>query len=174
MDSMSAVVTTLRLLALVLLPACAGCATTYQYTFHLENRTARPGSRPGDRDVLDDADARAEILVDPVGERAVLLDLTNKTDQVLAVEWTKIVLTSADGSRTTPRPDVDLGWIRPGTTVRARLIPFALPPSGEPAARYQGWHFTLDVPVIVRRERKTYRYNLVATLQEMRKGEAGR
>jgi hypothetical protein len=44
----------------------------YVYSFHLENRGARPAAKPNDREVLDDADVRAEILVDPTGTRAIL------------------------------------------------------------------------------------------------------
>jgi hypothetical protein len=152
-------------LALGVLLASVGCAMPYAYSFHSENRDARPSAKPNQREVLDDADVRAEILVDPTDARAILLDLTNKTDQVLQVEWAKITMTGSDGSSTSPRPHVDLGWILPGTTMSARLVPFALPPSGDRAAGYQGSRFELVVPMIVRREPKSYRYSFVVDVR---------
>jgi len=152
-------------LLLALSLACVGCATAYAYSFHLENQGARPAATPSEREVLDDADVRAEIAVDPTGARAILLDLTNKTDQVLQVEWAQITMTGSDGSSTSPRPHVDLGWILPGATMSARLVPFALPPSGDRAAGYQGSRFELVVPMIVRREPKSYRYSFVVDVR---------
>ena len=149
----------MRSLALGVLLASLGCATPYAYSFHLQNQGARPVAKPNQREVLDDADVRAEIFVDPTGARAVLLDLTNKTDQVLQVEWAQITMKRSDGSSTSLRPDVDLGWILPGATVSTRLVPFALPLSGDQAASYQGSRFELVVPMIVRRESKLYRYS---------------
>lgn len=137
----------------------------YAYAFRLDNQGARHAAAPNEREVLDDADVRAEIAVDPVGARAVLLDLTNKTDQVLQVEWAQITMRRSDGSSTSLRPQLDLGWIQPGATMSARLIPFALPPSGSQAASYQGNHFELAVPMIVRREPKLYRYSFAVTVR---------
>ena len=153
--------------ALALSLACVGCSVPYEYTFHLENQGARPAAKPSDREVLDDADVRAEIAVDPSGARAILLDLTNKTDQVLQVEWAQITMRRSDGSSTSPRPQLDLGWIQPGATVSARLVPFALPPSGSQVASYQGSRFELTVPMIVRREPKLYRYSFSVTVRRI-------
>jgi len=154
-------------LALGVLLACVGCAMPYAYSFHVENPDARLAAKPNQGDVLDDADVRAEILVDPTGARAILLDLTNKTDQVLQVEWPQITMTGSDGSSTPLRPHVDVGWILPVATVRARLVPFALPPSGDRAAGYQGSHFELLVPMIVRREPKLYRYSFAVDVRRI-------
>jgi hypothetical protein len=145
--------------------ASVGCATPYAYSFRLENQEARPAAQPEQRDVAADADVRAEILVDPTGARAILLDLTNKTDQVLQVEWGQITMIRSDGSSTSPRPHVDLGWIPPGATINARLVPFALPPAGNQAASYQGSRFELLVPMIVRREPKLYRYSFTVDVR---------
>ena len=156
-----------KLPAVGVLLACVGCAMPYAYSFHVENPDARLSAKPNQREVLDDADVRAEILVDPTGARAILLDLTNKTDQVLQVEWGQITMTGSDGSSTSPRPHVDLGWILPGASMSARLVPFALPPSGDRAAGYQGCHFELVVPMIVRREPKLYRYSFAVDVRRM-------
>ena len=156
-----------RALALCALLASPGCATPYAYSFRLDNPGALAASKPGEREVIEDADVRAAILVDPTGARAILLDLTNRTDQVLQVEWARIEMTSSDGSSTTPRPDADLGWIPPGTTRSVRLVPFALPPSGRQAAGYQGRRFELAVPMIVSREPRTYRFSFVVNLREL-------
>jgi hypothetical protein len=152
-------------LALGVLLASVGCATPYAYSFHLENRGARLAAKPNDREVLEDADVRAEILVDPTGARAVLLDLTNKTEQVLQVEWAQISMTGSEGSSISLRPHVDLGWILPGATTSARLVPFALPPSGDRAAGYQGIRFELVVPTIVRSEPRLYRYSFAVDVR---------
>jgi hypothetical protein len=152
-------------LALGVLLASMGCATPYAYSFRLDTQEARPAAKPEQRDVAADADVRAEILVDPTGARAILLDLTNKTDQVLQVDWGKITMTRSDGSSTSPRPHVDLGWIPPGATINARLVPFALPPAGDRAASYQGSRFELLVPMIVRREPKLYRYSFTVDVR---------
>jgi hypothetical protein len=69
--------------------------------------------------MVEDTDLKAEILVDGATE-AVLLDVTNKTDQVLQVEWAEISLSRPDGTGTPLRPDADLGWIQPGGTLAAR------------------------------------------------------
>lgn len=155
----------MKFLALGLLLASVGCGLPYAYSFHLDNRGAHPAAKPSEREVLDDADVRAEILVDPTGARAVLLDLTNETDQVLQVEWAQITMTGSDGSSTSLRPHVDLGWILPGATMSARLVPFALPPSGDRAAGYQGSRFELLIPMIVRREPKLYRYSFAVDVR---------
>jgi hypothetical protein len=146
--------------------AALGCATPYTYSFHLESPGARPSLKAGEQ-ALEDADVRAEILVDPTGAQAILLDLTNKTDLPLQVEWTRITMTGSDGRATTPRPDVDLGWIPPGATQSVRLVPFALPASGSQAESYQGQRFELAVPMIVRRESKLFRYPFAVNVRKL-------
>jgi len=59
----------MKLPALGVLLACVGCAMPYAYSFHVENPDARLAAKPNQGDVLDDADVRAEILVDPTGAR---------------------------------------------------------------------------------------------------------
>ena len=71
------------LLSLALL---AGCAGTYIYSFRVE---ARP----------DDTDLAAAVDVD-AGDQAVHLALTNRTDQVMQVDWAAIAL-----GGTEPAPD---------------------------------------------------------------------
>src|SRR5262245_27440079 len=140
-------------LGVLLLVASAGCASQYAYTFHVD-------------EPVEDGDLRAEIVVDTIADD-VALDLTNKTDQVLQVEWAKIAITGAKGRVSPLRPAVDLGWIQPGATVAAKLFPLALPRKGDAAAAYEGQHFDLTVPVIVRREPKQYHYSLVAHVREL-------
>jgi hypothetical protein len=131
----------------------AGCASQYAYTFRVDPP-------------VEDTDLRAQIVVDTIAND-VALDLTNKTDQVLQVEWAKIAITDTRGRVAPLRPDVDLGWIQPGATVAAKLFPLALPRKGDEAAAYDGQHFDLTVPVIVRREPKQYHYSLVAHVREL-------
>ena len=145
--------------------ALASCATPYAYRFSLEKQRAVSSERPDGRVVVDDADVRAALLLDPTGERAVLLSLTNKTDQLVQVEWTRISIADSGGSPITLHPDVELGWIAPGATASARLIPFALPLSGDAAARYQGRRFELVIPMIVRTEPEVFHYAFVAQVK---------
>jgi hypothetical protein len=151
----------------VVLLAAVGCATPYAYTFCLENQGARPAGNPNLREVRDDADVRAEFLIDPTGARAILLDLTNKTDLVLQVEWAQITMRRSDGGSTSLRPQSDLGWILSGATVATRLMPFALPPAGDEAASYQGNHFELLIPMIVRRELRLYCYSFAVAVRKI-------
>ena len=98
---------------------------------------------------------------------SVLLELTNKTDQVLQIQWAGITLTRSDGRVTSLRPDVDLGWIQPHATVTARLFAIALPRSGSKAAAYEGQRFHLNLPAVVRREQKLYHYALSAHVRKL-------
>jgi len=157
---------TMAALGLVALLATAGCATPYAYDFHLTDPGVRPPAKPGGAEAIEDADVRAEIFVD-VAAGAVLLNVTNKTDQVLQIEWAAITLTHADGSVTSLRPDVDLGWLQPQATVAARLFVIALPHSGSEAAAYEGRRFQLNVPAVVRRQSKLYHYALTAHVREL-------
>jgi hypothetical protein len=156
----------LRAVSVAALIASAACATPYAYSFHLSDEGSPHASEPGGWEVREDANVRVELLVDPTGQRAILVEVANKTDQVLQVQWTKVTMTRSDGLRTTPRPDVDLGWIKPGEAQVARLIPFALPPSGSAALALQGQRFELEIPMIVRHESKSYRYALSAHLEK--------
>jgi len=140
----------MRTAALVIaVAACAG--TKYAYTFH-------PGP-------AGDADVAAEIAVDErVG--AIDLALTNRTDAEVQVRWADIALTRPDGTVIALRPDADLGWIKPGARIAARLFPLVLP-RDDGAAAYEGRAFQLQVPAIVRHEDKLYRVDLVAHVRKL-------
>ena len=143
----------MKRLGLLLLLASAGCATQYAYAFRVDEPPADPN-------------LEARIAVDTISDD-IALELTNKTDQVLQVEWADIAITGAKGRVSRLRPDVDLGWIQPGATVEAKLFPLALPRSGDAAAAYEGQRFLLSVPVIVRREATVYHYSLVAHVRAL-------
>ena len=151
---------------IVVMLAAAGCASQYAYDFHLTDPSVHPAVNLGGAEMVEDADVRAEILVD-VAAAAVLLDFTNKTDEVLQVEWAAITLTRSDGRVTSLRPDVDLGWIQPHATVAARLFVIALPRSGSKAAAYEGQRFQLNLPAVVRREQRLYHYALSAHVRKL-------
>jgi hypothetical protein len=136
------------------------CATPYVYKFDPLEREAAGCQTPKD------ADVRVDLRMDPTGERAIFMTVANPTDQVLQVEWTKLSMTRADGLVTTLRPDADLGWIEPGQKQLARLIPFALPGSGDAALALDGLRFQLKVPMRVRREPVTYCHDFLAHTQE--------
>lgn len=133
---------------LVGLSLITGCATRYAYTFRSEAPIA-------------DGDVHADVVVDP-DAAAVMLHLTNTTDEVVQVDWANITF---DGRAL--RPATDLGWIRPGATATAALVPLALPRTGAAAAAYEGRRFDLTVPVIVRREPRQYHYALFAHVREL-------
>lgn len=145
-----------------------GCATPYAYTFHLSNPGVHLSSDPGARDFLEDADLKSEVAVDSSGLQAILLVLTNKTDQVLQVRWNDVRLVQPSGKKSVLLPDVDLGWIPAGATQTARLVPFVLPDRGDAAAAYEGRVFELLVPMVVRREEKQYRFSLTAHVRKLK------
>ncbi|HLK92035.1 MAG TPA: hypothetical protein VKZ18_19240 [Polyangia bacterium] len=153
-------------LGLVALLASAGCAVPYAYDFHLTAPSARAPASPGGAETTEDADLRAEIFVD-VAAGALSLKLTNKTDQVLQIDWAAITLTRDRASVTGLRPDVDLGWLQPGATVAARLVVIALPHSGPEAVAYEGRRFQLNVPAVVRRQSTVYHYALTAHVRAL-------
>jgi hypothetical protein len=130
----------------------AACSHQYDYAFH----TTAPS---------EDADLRAEVHVD-TAHQTVELAVTNKTDQVLQVEWARIALVRADGRGIVLHPDVDLGWIPPGATQPARLVPLAVPTRDKAALADDGKRFALRVPMIVRRERRIFDIALVAQVHE--------
>jgi hypothetical protein len=141
--------------------ASVGCARHHVYDFHLTGPGIHPAVTLGGAEMVEDRDVRLEILVD-VAAAAVLLDITNKTDEVLQVEWAAITLTRSDGRVTSLRPDVDLGWIQPHETIAARLFAIALPSSGSEAAAHEGQIFQLNLPAVVRREPRLYHHALRA------------
>ena len=81
---------------------------------------------------------------------AILLNVTNRRTKV-QIEWAAITLTHSDGSVTSLRPDVDLGWLQPRPPP-PRPFATALPHSGSEAAAYEGRRFQLNVPAVVRRQ----------------------
>ena len=131
----------------------AGCTSTYAYTFHVDGTT-------------DDGDVAADVRVDAASQ-VVHLGLTNKTDQVMQVEWSEIAIVRADGHGTELHPDADLGWLQPGATLSANLFPLAFPRHARAALADDNGKFELRVPVIVRREQKVYRYHLTAHVVAM-------
>jgi hypothetical protein len=90
--------------------AFGACARPYAYTFLVTEPAARDA--PGGAQIIADADVEAQILVDANAD-AVHLEVTNKTEQVLQIEWAAIAIHGPDGRTTTLRPDVDLGWVEP-------------------------------------------------------------
>ncbi len=145
---------------LFLLLALAGCTpTTYAYKFELTNPGAHVAAAPGERDTVEDDSLKAELAV---ADDSILLDLTNKTAEVMQVDWSKIAIDRGDGTKTKLRPTVDLGWIVPGGKATAQLVPFALPRTGGDAARYEGRKLELTVPVTALREPKTYSFHFTA------------
>jgi hypothetical protein len=156
------------MLAAVCLLASACAPASYNYSFDLTNAGARNVEKPGERDVLEDGDVKSELLVDPTSFQAVLLDLTNKTDQPISVGWEQISMVGPDHAQTPLRPDAPLPpTIEPGARLMARLTPFALPATGSAAARYDGASFELVVPMTVRGAPTERRYGLRVRLTKL-------
>jgi hypothetical protein len=143
--------------------ALPACATTYSYRFEpgVASGLAGPGPRGGDQAVaaIDDPAFDAEVSIE---DGSLSLRVTNKADEVMQVAWSKVTLDRGDATTTSLHPDTDLGWVAPGTTVAARLVPFVLPRSGDPAARYEERVLALKVPVTVRREPRVLQFTLTA------------
>ncbi len=158
----------MRILALVLFVAVSGCAAgNYAYSFDLTNPGAHNLQKPGERDVLEDSDVRAEILVDPTSFQAVLLDVMNKTEQPLAVAWDQISMVMPDHTQNPIRPDGPLGAVEPGAKVTARLVPFQLPSEGAAAKAYDNTDFELVVPMTVRGMPTERRYQMHARTNKL-------
>jgi hypothetical protein len=139
----------------LLLVTLAGCATPYAYHFQLAESPA-----PGD--TFEDAVVKARLRVE--GD-AIELDLTNKTDEVMQVAWSKVKLDRGDGTTTALHAAKDLGWITPGASARADLVPVAFPHEGDAALAYQNRNIELSVPVIANREPSTYRFHFVVSVK---------
>jgi hypothetical protein len=148
-----------RLLVLAAVSALGGCATPYAYHFQLAEA---PQISDGAGDTFEDAVVKARLRVD--GD-AIKLDLTNKTAEVMQVEWSKIKLDRGDGTTTALHAASDLGWITPGSSAQADLVPVAFPHTGDAALAYQHRKIELAVPVIANREPSTYRFHFVVSVQ---------
>jgi hypothetical protein len=141
----------------------AGCSLgNYAYNFDLLDPGAHNLTRPGERDILEDADIRAEWLLDPTSFEAGVVHLTNKTEVPLQVAWNDVVLVGADGTESTLRADGRIEPIEPGAKVVVRLGPFVLPAIGPGAAAYDGSHFEVVVPMLVRGTQRAYRFHFIA------------
>ena len=152
----------MRTLALAIL--LTGCApATYTYSFDLTDPGARNVQKPGQHDVIEDADIKSELLIDPTSFQAVMLKVTNKTDGNIEINWSAISMLMPDRSQQPLQPDAGLGAVEPGATLSARLVPFQLPQMGPAAAAYDRQLFELVVPVVVRGAPRELRYHLVAS-----------
>ena len=139
-----------------------GCDSHFAYHFQLTDPGAQAATDGGS--ALEDPDCKAEIQF--IHDAAVF-KLTNKTDEVLQVEWAQITLDLGGGIVDTPRPDVDLGWVAPGATITARLVPIALPQTLVGVSRFRNGHVELDVPVIVRHEARTFHFHFATSVREL-------
>lgn len=136
-----------------------GCAPSYAYHFDVSEATP-VGAAPG---AASPVSAHAQVGSDDT----IRLALSNLTDDVVQVEWTKIAVDRGDHTTTRLHPATDLGWIAPGQTVTAVLVPFALPRKGHAAAAYEGRTFELTIPLIVHREPAPVHIHLVAHVQKI-------
>lgn len=167
------------MLLAVLLVASAGCVPSkYFYNFDITDPGAKNLTKPGERDVLEDADLRAELLADPTNFQAILLIITNTTSEPLVVHWNRVTVIGPDRVARSLRSDVgrsesgrggdpmrsDTGSrnIEPYTKTRTRLIPFELPEVGDAAAAFDKQNFELVVPIEVRGQQRDFRIHLMA------------
>jgi hypothetical protein len=156
------------LLALVCGVVAVGCApASYAYRFDLADVGAINPQRVGERATIEDADVRAELLVDPTAFQAILLELTNKTIGQLEVEWHKLSIVGPDHIEAPIRADTKPSAVQSGAKIITRLVPFTLPAKGDAAASYEGAVYELIVPVLLAGKPKVYRYHLVAHPQKL-------
>lgn len=146
-----------------LLVVSAGCTpATYYYNFDITDPGARNLTKPGERDVYDTPEFRAELLVDPANFESVLLVLTNYTTAPIEVGWGQVTIVGPDQIAHTIRPDDTVARLEPNTKVRARLITFALPTLGAAASSYDQAMFELVVPMTVKGKPQDLRLHLRA------------
>ncbi len=153
---------------LVLLSVLAGCApATYLYSFDLTDPGAtnyKDFRRP---DSLEDADVKAEIRLDPTEFKAIALDVTNKTEVPLQVQWSTVAVIAPDRSQRSVAPAQQIGEVEPGAKVTSLLVPFELPAVGPEAKAYDNTDFMVVVPMVVRGQPREYRYHLHVTLKKL-------
>jgi hypothetical protein len=144
----------------VAVAAMSACAKPAEYRFELTDTNTSPGAA---RPTFDDDTLTAEIQI---AGGAIDLQLTNKTTDLMQIEWSKITVSRGDGQTSMPRPTIDLGWIKPGGRAAAQLVPLVFPRSGAEATAYEGRKLELVVPMIVHREPKTYRFHFVTHVHQ--------
>jgi hypothetical protein len=150
--------TALGLLALV--PGCG--VSNYVFRFDITEPGAHNTQRANDRDWIEDADVRVEILADPASQQDVLVDVVNKTNDMMMVDWNNVVIITPEGNQVQLRPDVMQGPIQPSARATARLITFILPTRGSAASQYDNQIFEIVIPIQVRGQLREYRYHLQA------------
>ena len=151
------------MLLAVLFLVASGCAPSkYYYNFDVTDPGAKNLTKPGERDVLEDPDLRAEILVDPTSFQSILVIITNLTPEPMMLQWQGIAVIGPDRVARSLRPDVRVDRIEPYTKERLRLIPFELPDVGNAAAGYDQQAFELVVPLQVRGQPRDFRVHLLA------------
>jgi hypothetical protein len=138
-----------------------GCAPRhYLFSFDLTDPGAQNFKDFRRPDVMEDADLKVEIRVDPTEFKAVALDITNKTEQSLFVQWEGIAIVGPDHEQRPLRPNAPVGEIEPGARVSAVLGPFELPAIGSAAKFYDETDFELVLPLTVRGAPRESRYHL--------------
>jgi hypothetical protein len=145
-----------------------GCApATYLYDFDLTDPGAQNFKDFRRPDVMEDADLKVEIRADPTEFKAVALDITNKTDAPLMVQWGQISIVGPDHEQRPLRPNSGVGSIEPMAKVSTVLVPFELPQIGGAAKFYDDTDFELVVPMVVRGMMREARYHLHVKLKKI-------
>lgn len=149
----------------LLLAACA--PANYLYSFDLTDPGAKNYPDFRRPDALEDADVKVELRLDPTEFKAVALDITNKTEAPMQVNWALISIVGPDHVQSPLHPAQAVGDIEPGAKISALLVPFELPAVGPPAAAYDGSNFEVVVPLIVRGAPRENRYHLHVTVKKL-------
>ena len=97
----------------------------------------------------------------------MLLDIINKTNDLILVDWNNIVLITPEGNQIPLRPDQMEGPIQPTARSSARLVTFSLPTRGGAASQYDNQVFQLVVPMQVHGALREYRYHMLAHAQSL-------
>jgi hypothetical protein len=130
------------------------CATPYALHFDRVERTVDP-------------DVEVEATLDPANAREIVLTVHNLTAQPLQVAWGKIVLVDSDDAKTALKPESDLGWVLPSSTLTAQLSPFILPTAGDEAKALEARRFVLQIPMTVNDEARVVHCTFVAHAQPL-------
>lgn len=144
--------------------ACAGCApSTYFYNFDITDPGAKNLTKWGERDVLEDADVKLELLADPASFQSILVILHSRSADPITVNWGQITVIGPDRVPRPMYPDENVAMrVEPYTKLRARLIPFELPELGAAAAAYDQQAFELVLPLVVKGKPRDLRVHLKA------------
>jgi hypothetical protein len=155
----------MRKLFLLMLLGCA--PNHYLFDFDLTDPGAQNFKDFRRPDALEDADVKVEIRADPTEFKAVAVDITNKTDQPVNVNWGGIFIVGPDQEQRRLNSNAMMSEIEPGAKVSLVLTPFELPSVGSAAKFYDNSDFQFVLPLVVRGQPREMHYHLHVKLTKL-------